>query len=91
MPISARTSANVSTLLAKVTMFDANVPKYLSLGAGVFNLDVLVYDGWGATTLFTIPTPVTVNGQFGAEIKKIEYKGDGGNEYKLMWSICLMP
>jgi len=57
---SARTSANVSTLLAKVSFFDANVPKYLTLGAGVFSLDVVVFDSWGATTLFTIPTPVTV-------------------------------
>ena len=50
----------MSTLLAKVTVFDANVPKYLTLGAGVFSIDVVVYDGWGASTLFTIPTPVTV-------------------------------
>ena len=58
--ISARTAANVITLLAKVTMFDANVPKYLSLAAGVFSIDVVVYDDWGASTFFTIPTTVTV-------------------------------
>ena len=63
--VSARTAANVSTVLAKVTLFDANVPKMLSLGAGVFSIDVLIYDAWGATTVFTIPTTVTVIRSFG--------------------------
>jgi hypothetical protein len=56
----ARTPANVSTLLAKVTLFDANVPKYLTMSAGVYSIDVVVYDAWGASTIFTIPTTVTV-------------------------------
>jgi hypothetical protein len=63
--VAARTAANVSTVLAKVTLFDANVPKMLSLGAGVFSIDVLIYDAWGATTVFTIPTTVTVIRSFG--------------------------
>ncbi len=62
--LPARNSANASTTLAKVVLFDAIVPKYLSLGQGVFSIDVTIVDNWGASTIFTIPTPVTVKIQF---------------------------
>ena len=58
---TARTPANVTAALGKVTMFDANVPVYLSLGAGVFSIDIVIFDVWGASTIYTIPTPLTVS------------------------------
>ena len=50
----------MTTVLTKVVQFDQNVAAPLSLGVGLFNIDVTVYDAWGATTVVTIPTPVIV-------------------------------
>ena len=54
------TAGNVSAALTTVTQFDPKNPTELSLGVGIYYIEVVVTDDWGATTLYTIPTEVTV-------------------------------
>jgi len=57
--LKARSASNVSSTISKVTSFDT--PTNAKLSAGIYYIDILIMDVWGASTFYTIPSFVTVS------------------------------